>query len=215
MVELYNGIVSKVEMPARFKRLPVDSRGYPVPMFVKIIDGVPDFRVVRTEWVVACAKYDFCWLCGERLGRHKAFVIGPMCTINRVTSEPPSHLDCARFAVKTCPFMLNPERIRNEADLPEEREDPRGGIHIRRNPGVQAIWVAKGYSHIPHTGLFRVGDALSVEWWARGRRATREEVMASIDSGLPLLRETAQTQGPNATIELDRLYSSAMRLVPA
>src|SRR5882762_5069144 len=90
-------------LPDRMKKLPLDSRGFPVPWFVawmkdghpsKRGDGDPDFRVIFPGAVAAAAKQDICWLCGEKLGVHKAFVIGPMCAVTRTTSEPPCHLDC-------------------------------------------------------------------------------------------------------------------------
>jgi hypothetical protein len=39
--------------------------------------------------------------------------------------------------------------------------------------------------------------------------------MASIDSGLPLLREMAEKDGRRALQELDKLLATAMTLVPA
>jgi hypothetical protein len=39
--------------------------------------------------------------------------------------------------------------------------------------------------------------------------------MASIDSGLPALREVAEQEGPRALRELDRYVAEAMPLVPA
>jgi hypothetical protein len=68
-------------MPARFARLPVDERGYPVPKFVERIDGKPDFRCVDGRWLTKTVQQKPCWLCGEKLGRHFAFVVGPMCAI--------------------------------------------------------------------------------------------------------------------------------------
>ena len=60
-----------------------------------------------------------CWLCGQTLGKHMTFPIGPMCAITRTTAEPPSHLACAEYAVKACPFLSQPRMRRNERDLPE------------------------------------------------------------------------------------------------
>lgn len=218
----YNPAVAKLKMPDRFKSLPVDKRGYPVPRFVATVNDEPDFRVVKAGWVGECLRNDFCWLCGVKLGSNKAFVVGPMCAVNRVSSEPPSHLECARFACMACPFMVNPKRRRRDEDLPEDKVDP-GGIMIERNPGVSLIWVTKSYKSfrpgaVAGAGdgiLFTFGEASLTEWWARGRRATREEVLESIEFGLPLLRRVAEEEGDAAVREFNRRVKEAMRLVPA
>jgi len=55
-----------------------------------------------------------------------------------------------------------------------------------------------------------------VMWRAwRGAPATREQIMASINSGLPLLRAMAENEGSKAIEELDRCISRGMALVPA
>ena len=97
-----------VDMPDRIARLPVDARGFPVPEFAMWYNGVPDFRVIKPGYVRKCIIKNNCWICGERLGVRKAFVIGPMCCINRISAEPPSHRDCALFAAKNCPFLSMP-----------------------------------------------------------------------------------------------------------
>jgi hypothetical protein len=194
----------------------VDERGYPVPKFVHWIDGKPDFRVVDVYYFKRAVEQRLCWICGERLGRHMAFVLGPMCSINRINSEPPSHLDCARFAVQACPFMVHPERKRNEMDLPEEGIKP-AGIMIARNPGAIVIWVTESYKPFkaPNGILFHVGEPTSLEWYARGRKATREEVMESINTGLPFLRNVAEMEGPDAVAEFKQQVERGLQLVPA
>src|SRR5262245_453827 len=163
-------------MPTRIRKLKVDARGYPVPKFVEWIDGKPDFRCVDGRWLIRCVQHKLCWVCGEQLGRYMAFLIGPLCAINRINSEPPSHLDCARFAAKACPFLTQPRRRRNEENLPEEGV-PAAGIVLDRNPGVALIWVTDGYGvkKLPDGVLFKLGEPTQLEWYAHGREATRDE----------------------------------------
>src|SRR5437764_29347 len=96
-------------LPSRLKLLPVDERGFPVPWFVAWIDGKPDFRVVDQRKMAIAVSEKRCWVCGDFLGRYMAFVIGPMCAVNRVSSEPPSHRECAEFSVRACPFLTKPK----------------------------------------------------------------------------------------------------------
>jgi|SRR5580765_3958370 len=202
-------------LPQRMRSLPLDHRGFPVPWFVAWIDGQADFRVVEAGRLVAAVKQNLCWLCGQPKGRHHAFVIGPMCAINRTISEPSSHLECAEFAVKACPFMTQPRMRRNEKDLPEARVDA-AGVGLKRNPGAVCIWVTREFKlfRVDNGVLFQLGDPERVLWFAEGRRATREEVQASIDSGLHLLRQPAEEQGPEALAELNRYIERMQPLLP-
>src|SRR5262245_17055942 len=102
--------------PARVKRLPVDeSRGFPTPWFVVWVDpdgqrcepgeGKPEFRLADAAKYSKAIRESLCWVCGDKLGRRVYFVIGPMCTINRRSSDPPCHRDCAVFSAQACPFL--------------------------------------------------------------------------------------------------------------
>jgi hypothetical protein len=204
-----------------------DARGYPVPFFVawlqdgkicKAGEGEPDFRVIapgRSPLNVYRAR--LCWICGRELRRfgERVYVIGPMCTINRVTSEPPCHRDCAEFAAKACPFLTRPRQKRDHKDMPEGTVV--AGEMINRNPGVTCLYDTSGCSpFVAGDGyLFRLGEPRHVDWYAHGRAATRAEVEASIDSGYPLLLNMAQQDGPAAVQELVQMREAAMRFLPA
>lgn len=202
-------------LPQRMRGLPLDHRGFPVPWFVAHINGVPDFRVIERGRIADSVKRNLCWLCGQPKGRHHAFVIGPMCAINRTISEPSSHLECAEFAAKACPFLTQPRMRRNENDLPEERKDA-AGVGLKRNPGAVCIWVTREFKlmRVENGVLFRLGEPERVLWFAEGRPATREEVTRSIDSGLPLLRQPAEEEGPEAVAELNRYIERMQPLLP-
>lgn len=197
----YNYVINKLKiglppLTARIAALPVDERGYPIPFFVAVIEGKPDFRVASTIAYAECINNNLCWVCGQKLGRHKAFLVGPMCGINRTSSEPPSHLDCAEWSVKGCPFLSKPNMVRNEHDLPVEKK-PFGGVSIDRNPGVMLIWVTNSFKvYRPkqtHGTLINIGDPTALSFWREGRKATRAEIMESIDSGYPLLQSVCQS----------------------
>jgi hypothetical protein len=197
-----------IDMPARIAKLPRDERGFPVPSFVEWIDGKPDFRVISAKHMSRAVNQNRCWLCDGMLGRYKAFVVGPMCAVNRINSEPPSHYECARFAARNCPFLTRPLAKRNERDLPARRE--AAGLPIDRNPGCCAIWITRTYKPFrPHAGndglLFRLGPPDRVEFWCQGRPATRAEVEESVRTGLPFLMDTAtRYDGPEGIAELVR-----------
>lgn len=204
------------EPPDRIASLPVD-RGYPVPWFVAWVDGEPDFRVVHEKAINDAWQFDLCWLCGKTLGVHRTFVVGPMCAVNRTSAEPPSHADCAEYAVRACPFLARPHMRRREDGLPEGTQEP-AGIMLRRNPGVILLWTTKkpGTKFDRNGGmLFDLGPPERVAFYKEGRPATRAEIDESIDSGLPHLAELADAQGPIARKHLDRMVADARELLPA
>lgn len=203
------------DAPARIQALPTDHRGFPVPWFVAWIDGQPDFRVIEDGKITAALRQERCWLCGQKLGAYKAFVIGPMCAINRVSSEPPCHLDCAEFAAQACPFLTQPKMRRNTKGLPEFAQSAPG-IPLDRNPGVALIWSTKSFrpTRVDHGLLFDVGEPERVLWYAEGRAATRDEVLDSITSGLDVLLDAAKSDGPGAMKELRQRLAAVTPLLP-
>lgn len=195
-------------MPPRIAKLPRNDRGYPVPFFVAWIDGKPDFRLVRPETLRDAVSRRLCWICGEALATNGTFALGPMCCVNRVNSEPPSHRECAEFAVRSCPFMLHPKMERRE-DERTRSANGTAGIMIPRNPGVMALWTTAEWRRFPDDkgrSLFRVGDPRHVSWWREGRPATRTEIEESISTGLPLLEEHCRD-----TVELAALRRETHR----
>jgi hypothetical protein len=202
-------------LPARMQHLRIDDRGYPVPWFVAWIDGKPDFRVADGDKLRRALSDRSCWLCGERVGKKATFVIGPMCAVNRTTAEPPCHLECAQYAASACPFLRLPKAKRNESNLPDVANLPAGEM-IKRNPGVTLLWTTDKYTcrQYPNGILFRLHEEpLSVEWYAQGRLATRQEVMDSIDSGLPILQEHCADAAELEALTVS--YSRTMPLLPA
>jgi hypothetical protein len=222
-----NASIRDIPMPERIARLPISPTGFPVPWFVawfdvEALDGtkskVPDFRVVDTPKLAIAHNRKRCWVCGDRLGRQFAMTIGPMCAISRVISEPPSHRECAIYAALACPFLANPRMRRNEKGLPVHREAAGNGI--RRNPGAMAVWITRSYRPLRVSNgsgvLFTFEDEPEeVLWFAEGRTATRAEVVHSIDTGIHLLVEEAEKQGPPALAALTQQIEDVQKYLPA
>jgi len=214
-----------IQTPPKFmQRLPVDKRGYPVPAFVEWIGGEPEFRAMNPRFMAKAINQRLCWTCGNPLYTEEVFVIGPMCAINRVSSEPPSHRECALYAALNCPFLSKPQMVRRKDGLPVERK--AAGIMIERNPGVTLLYYTRRHRLISspvipeaganHAGvLFSLGRPFRTDWYARGRAATRAEILESMDGGMELLLGTAaQHDGPEGVEMVKRQYEEAVRLVP-
>lgn len=216
-----------IPIPERLARRPRDHRGFVVPFFVAWLDeqgrpvaepnGTPDFRVVEPRRMALCVNKKLCWLCGEPMGVHMGFVLGPMCTINKVISEPPSHVTCAEYAMKACPFLSRPRMRRNEVDMPANYVEA-AGLPAERNPGTMALWITRSYRPFQvgkgNAGvLFEVGPFERVSWWREGRHATRAEVSVALADGYALLKGTAEKE-PGGLEALDKMMPAALRTVP-
>ena len=211
-------------MPARIAGLRRDSRGYPVPWFVAWMDGPkvcvpgagkPDFRVIAPGKFEQAYNSGRCWICGDPLGRHKVYVLGPMCVVSRTTNEPASHRECAEFAATACPFLTNPRQKRSGKNLPDNRFVADGAID--RNPGAVALYQTRLVEPFQagRGVLFRLGPPERIDWYAEGRAATAREVEDSISSGYPLLVREAERCGREALAALPQQLADAMMLLPA
>ncbi|AFZ67108.1 hypothetical protein [Deinococcus peraridilitoris] len=202
-------------MPARIAKLPV-ARGYPVPWFVQWFGLKPDFRVVDSRKVDKAVKENRCFVCGEKFlpGEPYAFVIGPMCAVNRVDAEPPVHHECGEWSIKACPFLSRPHMNRREDDMPEGTREAAGEM-IKRNPGVTVLWLTMSYTiaRVHNGRLFDLGEPISVAAFKEGRPATPEELRDSVLSGLPALRDAARSDGYTGLALLNMQLEVASRVL--
>jgi hypothetical protein len=181
-----------------------------------MVDGVSDFRFTDPAKIIRAVRERRCLTCGFPLvGASCTFVVGPMCAVNRISAEPPSHRDCAEFAARACPFLTHPAARRRVAGMPDGVQDAAGTM-IKRNPGVTLLWATDGYAVVPAGGdgyVFQMRAPSEVRCFAEGRRATSAEVRASFTSGLPLLRAEAEKDGPNAVAALTNMAAEAADLL--
>lgn len=201
-------------VPERMESLPRQN-GYVVPWFVAKVGDTYDFRVVDASKFRPALDKKCCWICGKKLGVYLAFPIGPMCAINKTISEPPSHRECAEYAVRVCPFLAQRQDDRRLSNLPEGVRES-AGLPIKRQPGAVAIWITNRFKKSIYGGqyLFELGDPVEVLWFCHGRKATREEVLKSIESGYPLLLELAQQDGAEGVKALEEARDRALELIP-
>jgi hypothetical protein len=211
--------IAHIPRPYTMQALPLDHRGFPVPWFVHVDDlGAPDFRMIGRGKIEAATRNRLCWICGRPMGRMMAFVVGPMCAIEAISSEPPSHPECATYAARACPFLAQPKMRRNAKGLPDEREPP-GGIMITRNPGVALVWWCLRYDYEPDGKgeggmLFIMGPHERLFWYCEGREASHAEVLDSFESGLPLLMATAGELSEEHVAALAIRTRAALKLLP-
>jgi ferredoxin len=214
---LRQGLVSII--PEKMRARPVDHRGYPVPWFVAYIDGKPDFRIMDPrKWQLGIDKRR-CWLCGQGLGKFGTFVAGLMCIVTHTSAEPPSHIECAKFAVRACPFLTIPTAQYRSAKLPSEVRANEGAI--MDNPEVTALWTTDqwrtecGLGDDGLTRLVKFGEPRTVSYWTRGRPATDQEVASTFWRRLPILQQVAEQDGGDAPQKLAGMVEDALFWLPA
>jgi hypothetical protein len=185
-----NPAIATIDRPLRIAQLPVAPNGYPIPWFVQRSpddNGAPDFRVTDGRKMKAAVREKRCWICGTKLGKLYAFNFGPAATAARTSLEPPSHRECAEYAVLACPFLARPSRQRRDGDLPDGLEQVSGPP----NSGIAVVYVTKDYA-INSQGEFKVGKPHVVTCYRGGKIATRAEVDAVLKQlGLERMYSTA------------------------
>jgi len=167
-----------LEMPPRIASLRRTAQGWPIPYFVeRPVDGTLDFRVMHPQRMVWALKRRLCWICGQPMGRHIAFVGGPLAIAQRQFSDPASHRDCAEYALRVCPFLASPATERRDANMPAHAVLP--GHHVRANPGVSGLLLTGHY--LFRDLIIHAGEAREVHWYTEGRPATRSEGEVAIE----------------------------------
>jgi hypothetical protein len=172
-------------MPPGIAALPKTDTGMPIPWFVaEQPDGKRDFRIVDSAKLGRAIAHNFCWICGRPMQRWKTFVMGPMCVIQRITTEPPSHADCAIYAARVCPFLGSPTFGRREVGLPHKIIEKTLEM-ADHNPGITCLWTTAAYHQ--YGNFFHPADTSQLAWYRERRVATESEIVeALIDARLRL-----------------------------
>lgn len=204
-------------LPESMRHLRIDPvRQYPVPWFVPWIDGRPEFRMADGEKFSTALNQYRCWVCGRRHEpRTVTYLVGPMCGVNRVSAEPPSHLECARYSARNCPFLSKPQMVRRgHEEIAAKGSCP--GVMIERNPGVTLLWTAEPPVRTFSDGrggvLLRLPEPTALECWSQGRAASRAEVLESVETGLPILAG-GENPDPAVLREIRRAYERFLELL--
>lgn len=206
------------DTPRALRSRPRTFNGYPIPWFAAPVNGQLDIRVADGDKILVAARRRLCWVCGQKLrARENWFVIGPMCSVNRISAEPPLHRECAVFSAKYCPFLTRPRMRRNSKDLPEAGFINEGGHE--RNPGAMLLWNAVDWHierHGPRARYFKVGEPMMPpEWWAEGEPCDRATAEAAFESGIEVLRETARERdGAAGMAMLEHMIEQARVYLP-
>lgn len=187
-----------LELPKYLQTRPTYN-GYVVPFFVSWfrgdqqvneneVDAKPSFPTIDMGRLNSCRKHNRCWICGIKLGTYKTFVFGPASAINRMSYEPPSHRDCARYAAQVCPYIINPKHTHvTERAIPYRFKEGESKLDdvSPHHPGLVVLYTVKYYTfkmqdRARGIGLFELPEANNCEFYCEGRPATIAEVVTGI-----------------------------------
>lgn len=188
MTALLKGLPS---LPPRMRTLPRDADGQPIPYLLTQVATKFESELGPDLVLTTLCERKHCWICGEQLGRYAAFAGEPLTSVTRVSRTPPAHHDCAKYAAMT--GLMQPKSLK-----------------------VSLVWVTRTYDvqTTANGHVFVVGDAEQAFWFADGRSATREEVTAAMQEGLPDLYEIAKRGGDAALAGIDLQVARASRQFP-
>lgn len=111
---------TRFEIPKELSHLKLDPRGYPIPYFVPIIDGLPNFRFLHTEKQDNCFNRHLCPICGKKLNPDYSYIVtGPIGMKNQVSTDPAMHRVCAEFSMLACPHLFYQKAERKETAGPQ------------------------------------------------------------------------------------------------
>jgi hypothetical protein len=159
-----------VPIPARMAHLKRDRRGYPIFYTIQprvpVVDGAAvDFRVLNLRHHILCARHRRCGICGTRIDGPLTFIGGPMCVKARIFGDAGVHEECADYARRVCPYLVNANRNYDERDVPGTYHDPNV---IRAKPQRLVLYRATAYRQIPGgegKPVFLVKPAELVDWF--------------------------------------------------
>lgn len=134
-----------------------------------------------------CIRWGVCYTCGEQLTRFRSSILSPADAMNQESGFPPSHLGCARkVAIEARTTVC---------------------IWTAREPSMPMLGQrASGEA----AAFFKLPAAASLEWYADGREAFRDEVIMAIKAAIPDLLAACD----ESLIEFQALGRRVRYLVP-
>lgn len=146
-------------MPDAIGQLPVDPRRkLPIPYMNMNDDGTADFLITKANRVIDCLMNSKCGICAEPLEWWSAFVGGPVSGKTHTYTNPPYHPECAKWAMRVCPFIVMP----NYQRASDHRVTEQGGITPQGMTLDRPEHWHMGISRTDRTSVYQSGGAIHI-----------------------------------------------------
>jgi hypothetical protein len=150
--------------------------------------AIPAFPIIDMSRASLCRRQNLCWVCGNKMGSFKTFVIGPVAALARQSAEPASHRDCALYAAQVCPFMVKGYDMLSERHATLLKQRDSTSVHpdiTGTNPHLAVLWTTKSFTAFPidvprGIYIYDLGEAVGVRFFHHGREATYDQCMTVI-----------------------------------
>lgn len=182
-----------VPVPDRMKHLPRDPRGFPIfAMAYRDADGKAHFTVNDERVRRRLIEEDRCSICAQPLLRGRWFVGGEKSAFSveprGAYIDPPMHAECARYALRVCPYLASPSYAKllhgatmrpDDPTLVRDQtaiDSPASAHEVR--PEIFVAVLARGQRFKLTAGgglIFPKRPYISVEYWQHGWKLAREE----------------------------------------
>ncbi len=204
----------RIPIPDRMSGLPIDPRGYPVPVNVtRDSNGKPNFATNDETVRQLLFKKDRCGICGGKLLRGRWSIGGPGSAFHPDGAflDPPMHYECAQYAVQVCPYLAMPTFNKSVSKVPP-REVGLVKEGIAYNPTVFAnrpdlflivMYVGQKLTYYDSgfvKSLRPKRPFRTIEYWQEGRKLSEQEGRVAserymIEQGAMWEAERARSEG--------------------
>jgi hypothetical protein len=161
--------LKETALPRRMLGCARDKRGYPIPFLM-----MPEQQIhIDGRKQERCVQEKLCMICGKKLDNKKWFIGGQMAAMNRLFSDPAMHEECARYALKVCPFLSNSDMKYRKKYDPDTTffARPIPGTSDNRSP-TQVLMRTNGYRGMMFRGsCYVLANRWDyVEHWSDGKQ---------------------------------------------
>lgn len=181
-----------VPLPIWMQKLPRDPRGYPIPYIaMRDKDGRAHFTVTDENRRQEVIKKGLCGICGRKLLKRKALIGGPSAVFHPNAGaflDPSMHLECARYALQVCPYIVVPNYNKRIDDRLVDKSKIGDTVIVSddsmqdERPDLFIMVVHEKYSIVPsemfpnHAQYVRPKKPfVGVEYWRNGKQLSDEE----------------------------------------
>jgi hypothetical protein len=185
-----------VNIPLLMRNLPLDRRGYPIPIVVlRDTENAPHFTINNSEIAWRAAKEKRCAICGSDLMKARYwFIGGPLAAYHERGgyADGPVHKTCGIYAMQVCPYLAVPSYAKRiEGRTLERHKSPMVAFvdqtMLPDRPPLFVMARAKKYDVYQSGPAFRLKPQRpwdEILFWRDGEQIDQAAAMPIVDAAL-------------------------------